>query len=229
VNRREAEELLPWFVAGTLPADEAQAVQAFIDSGEIAQAELDALTGLATAVAERGGEEPVYDPSILSRAMARLDDVPQEALPEPLVVGEAGRASASTDAQQRPGLLHRLLDTLQWSATPALAKVVVAGQFALLVGLAVMLGGERGSETVHETVAGTSTPRAADFSLSFAPGATEADIRALLVANDVHIVAGPSALGLYEIAVAEDSDRGAVAEHLAGSPLVAYLQEVPKP
>jgi hypothetical protein len=53
MNRQEAQELLPWFVAGTLNEDESRAVQAFIDSGEISKAELNELTCLQTLSAAR--------------------------------------------------------------------------------------------------------------------------------------------------------------------------------
>ena len=41
MTRQEAEDLLPWFVNGTLSHEESRAVQAFIDSGEISQQEVE--------------------------------------------------------------------------------------------------------------------------------------------------------------------------------------------
>ena len=66
MNRQEAEELLPWFVAGALDAEETRAVQAFIDSGEISAEELESVSALATTVAASAADEPAYDPGILS-------------------------------------------------------------------------------------------------------------------------------------------------------------------
>ncbi len=230
MNRREAEQLLPWFVAGTLSDAEALAVQAFIDDGEIAPAGLDALRVFADTVAERGPEEPAYDPAVLERAMGQLDGVVQEQPEAPLVVGEVGPSRA----KESPGLIQRLLDRLQWSATPPLARLALAGQFALLLGLAVLLGGRQsldsdGTEVVSTTVAGTSIGQSADFTLTFAAAVTEAEIRALLLANDISIVAGPSALGIYQVAAPVDADLARVAEALSGSPLVVFLQPVPQP
>ncbi|MGE0621595.1 MAG: hypothetical protein AB7I04_01995 [Pseudomonadales bacterium] len=236
MNRREAQELLPWFVAGTLSDEETRAVQAFIDSGAISADELHELTLFAETVAERAPDEPAYDPAILQRAMSRLDGITQEAPEPPLVVGEVGRdAGARGQAQSddgRPGLIQRVLDALQWSSTPTLARVVVAGQFALLLGLAVMVG-SRSEEAVDaggfETVAGETPVLAADFSLSFAPGISEADARALLIGHRLNIVAGPSALGIYQVSAPEGADLERIAAELSVSPLVILLERVPQP
>ncbi|MGD8417667.1 MAG: hypothetical protein PVH91_11455, partial [Pseudomonadales bacterium] len=206
MNRREAEELLPWFVAGTLSEEEAQAVQAFIDSGDISTEELAELAVFAETVAEPAPGEPAYNPAVLKKALAQLDGITQEAPEPPLVVGEVGRdrgaAGRATERDETPGLLRRLLDALQWSATPPLARVVVAGQFALLLGLALIVGMQTrdSGEVVSETVAGESAALGADFSVSFAPGISEADVRTLLLKHRVSIVGGPSALGIYQIA-----------------------------
>ena len=106
--------------------------------------------------------------------------------------------------------------------------MLVAGQFALLIGLAVILsGGEQ--ETVSETVTGPGIAAEAAVSLSFAPATPESEIRALLLENGATIVAGPSALGLYQVAIASDADRAAAIERLRGDARVQYLQELPKP
>ena len=86
MNRLEAEQLLPWFVAGSLDSAEADAVQAFIDSGEIPQSQLEELALFAESVAETGAEEPAYDPAILTRAMQQLDQLEQAQPDEPLLL-----------------------------------------------------------------------------------------------------------------------------------------------
>jgi len=236
MNRQEAQDLLPWFVAGTLSDEETRAVQAFIDSGAISNDELAELSLFAETVAERAPEEPVYNPAILQRALAQLDGITQEAPEPPLVVGEvsqhAGARGRAARDEDRPGLIQRVLDALQWSSTPTLARAVVAAQFALLLGLAVVIGtssdraGEGGE---FDTVAGETPALAADFSLSFAPGISEVDARMLLIAHRLNIVAGPSALGIYQVAAPEGADLDSLAAELTASPLVIYLQPVPQP
>ena len=235
MNRQEAEELLPWFVTGALSEEEARTVQAFIDSGEISQTELAELSLFAETVAERAPEEPAYNPAILEKAMSQLDGITQEAPEPPLVVGEVGSdggAKGRVDGgESTPGILKRLFDALQWSAAPPLARALLVGQFALLLGLVVVVATRTGvvEDAGFETVAGEPPALLADFTISFAPGITEADARALLLENRVSIVAGPSALGLYQIAAAGDADLNAVAEALRASPLIAYLEKVPQP
>jgi hypothetical protein len=239
MNRQEAEELLPWFVAGTLDEEEARAVQAFIDNGEISSEELEALRLFRETVSERQAEEPAYNPAILNKAMSQLDGITQEAPEVPVVVGEVGsdggaggRVRASEDS---PGLIQRILDALQWATTPPMARAVVVGQFALLFGLAVIIATgteEVAPESEFGTVSGTETATTAitaDLSFSFAPGTTEADLRALLLEHQLSIVSGPSALGLYRAAAAEGTDIEALVSALDANPLVLFVQPVLQP
>ena len=73
MNKQEAQELLPWFVAGTLSAEESRAVQAFVDSGEIASGELDEYALFAEAVQEQTEHEPVFRQTLLNDVMQQLD------------------------------------------------------------------------------------------------------------------------------------------------------------
>ncbi len=235
MNRQEAEELLPWFVAGTLDEEEARAVQAFIDNGEISTRELEELGLFAETVSERQAAEPAFDPAILQKAMSQLDGITQEAPDVPVVVGEVGAdagAVGQQPADDSPGLIQRILDALQWSATPVMARVVVAGQFALLFGLAVMIATgteDVAPDTEYGTVSGPGTAIGVDLTLSFAPGTSEADLRALLLEHQLSIVSGPSALGIYGAATAESTDIEALVTALDASPLVLYVQPVLQP
>ncbi len=244
MNRQEAEELLPWFVAGTLDEAETRAVQAFIDSGEISTEAIEELSLFAETVSERQAHEPAYNPAILNKAMSQLDGITQEAPEVPVVVGEVGRdggaggriGAVEGARDESPGLIQRILEALQWAATPPMARVVVAGQFALLFGLAVMIATgteeaapESNPETAYGTVAGTEGVLEADLSFSFAPGTTEADLRALLLEHQLSLVAGPSALGLYTAAAAPDTDIDALVASLDASPLILFVQPVLQP
>ncbi|MEZ5559315.1 MAG: hypothetical protein R3E86_12345 [Pseudomonadales bacterium] len=227
MNRQEAEELLPWYVAGALSAREAQAVEAFIDSGAISRSTLDEVRSYAAATAETGPDEPDYDPQILQRVLTRLDDVPQMAPEEPVVV--VPERTAHQEGTGRGGWLGALVERLQWRLTPPLARALIAAQLLLVLGLAAALvlqapSIDREYETVSATPAAT---QAGSYTLQFAPGTTEADLRRLLVDADATIVSGPSALGLYTIAFAPDADADAGAARLRGSSLVSYLQPLP--
>ncbi len=224
MNRQEAQELLPWFVAGTLNEQETRAVQAFIDSGEITSTELDELNMFATAVNEQTADEPEYNPAILNKAMAQLDATPQDAIEEPLVVGEA--------EPQRGGFFANLLDRLQWSQTPSMAKLALGAQFAAVLALAVAVavpGGQDMGGAYYEVVSGTNPALAADFNIAFAPDTTETAVRELLLELDAQIVAGPNSLGMYGIALPAETDLAQLQAQLNSNALVTYVQPAANP
>jgi len=230
MNRREAEELLPWFVAGTLDSAETDAVQAFIDSGEIPESQLEELALFAESVGETGAEEPAYNPAILTRAMQQLDLVEQAQPDEPLVVREA-QHHRTTPGGSSSGWFASLLDRLQWSLTPPLARLAIGAQFALLVGLVVALGAGEGvddGQGGYETVANLP-PSAADLSVVFVPGTAETQIRKLLLDNQASIIAGPTALGVYTLDIADSFDLQVASDNLSTSSLTLLVQPAAQP
>ncbi len=230
MNRREAEELLPWFVAGTLDSAESDAVQAFIDSGEIAKSQLEELALFAESVGETGAEEPAYNPAILTRAMQQLDQVEQAQADEPLVVREAQNHQTTPD-DSGSGWFASLLDRLQWTMTPPLARIAIGAQFALLLGLVVALGAGEGvddGQGGYETVA-TVPPSAADLSVVFVPGTAETQIRKLLLDNQASIIAGPTALGVYTLDISDSFDLQVASDNLSSSSLTLLVQPAAQP
>ena len=233
MNRQEAQELLPWFVAGTLSSEESRAVQAFIDSGEISKQEIDELSLFAETVVEQSVEEPAYNPEILSNVMAKLDDVPQVVVEEPLVVGEAGA---------KPSLWQSLSNWFEvkfaWAAMPPLTKGAVGAQFALVVALGAAVMGSPAEDahtsrdSISETVSGPATAaRAPDIQVLIAPGVAEADFRRMLNDANVTIVEGPSKLGKYGLAVeegVEGAELEATIAKLKANPITAIVQAEPR-
>lgn len=220
MTRQEAEDLLPWFVNGTLSTEESHAVQAFIDSGEISQREVDEVRLFAETIQEQSADEPVFNPAMFDGVMAKLDSVQQEVAETPVIVSEP--------KQESEGFLTRLMDGFSWSLMPPLAKVAVAGQFAVVVALsAALLAGGANEETSFETVSGSATATAqADVQVVFSPTATEQEIRALLNSVEGIIVSGPSALGVYEIDLAEELDSAAAVQTLNTSPTTQIVQQI---
>ncbi len=224
MNRQEAEELLPWFVAGSLNADETRAVQAFIDSGEISAAELNEVSLFAETINEQSAHEPEYNPAILDNAMAKLDAVVQEASDEPLIVREP---------IAEPGLLERISTFFKWDDTPRMAKLAIGAQFAAVLAMVVFVtasdnGGSffpRGAAT-YETVSGTAAVTTADLTIAFAADTTLEEVTALLATVDGRIVDGPNSLGMYNIALPEDADVTALQTELSASALTTFVQPV---
>jgi len=225
MNRQEAEELLPWFVAGTLNEDESRAVQAFIDSGEIETQELNEIALFAETVHEQGSLEPAYNPAILQNALAQIGGIAQDEPAEPLIVGEVlGQENISQ------GFGERLRNFFQWQETPRMAKLALAAQFAAVLALAVFVAGPLGDTSGviegagYETVSGTDT--AAALTVAFAVGISEADLRALLLGVNARIVNGPSSLGMYRIAIPVEVNVQEVQKLLNASELTTFVQPV---
>ncbi len=226
MNRQEAEELLPWFVAGSLSADETRAVQAFIDSGEISAAELNEVSLFAETINEQSAHEPEYNPAILENAMAKLDSVVQEPAEEPLIVREP---------VAQPGLLERISTFFKWDETPRMAKLAIGAQFAAVLAMVVFVtapdngGAFFSRDNVYESVSGTTAIAAADLTLAFAPGTTVEDVAALLATVDGRIVDGPNSLGMYSIALPEGADIATLQAELSTSPLTTFVQPAAQP
>lgn len=222
MNRREAEELLPWYVAGALSREERDGIEALIAAGEIPPQVLEQLELIRESVAEVGGEEPHYDSAILDRVMAGLSSQPQLAPEEPIIV----RAAAP---KRGGGFVSDLLERLQWSLMPPVARIAIAAQLLLVLGLATVIVTREAAapqRADYQVAAGVAT---GDFTVAFAPTATEAEIRALLTYNRATIIAGPSALGIYTIAVAAEADPAEVRSRFGASDLVRLVQRVPQP
>jgi hypothetical protein len=227
-----------------------QAVKAFIDSGEIAADELAELAFLNESVATTGAEEPAYNPQILKRTLDQLDGVAQA--PPSGFLDRLSNPDSSSNPDSRTdfaknsrtdfaknsrtesaatGMFASLRERLQWSLTPPLARVAIAAQFALVLGLVVALtlgdgAGDGMEEAGFEVVSGAV---AGDVTVAFAPSATAEQIRALLADNSASIVAGPSALGMYTLDLAEGVVEAEALAALQASAATTFVQPVPDP
>lgn len=141
----------------------------------------------------------LYAELALARAMAqaRADD-PQRGAASDL--GWA-RLSRAIDAQAAPPPRASWLPDrfTRWQTAAAVLAAVAVWQFAAVPHLT----GEHGDASAGYGMA--SGPRAHAFvaQVIFRPEATEAQIRQVLRASDAKLVAGPSALGIYDLAFAD--------------------------
>jgi len=185
-ERREIEDLLPWYAAGTLSRRDTQRVEdALAQDAELARRyELvrEELVGTIEV------NETLGAPS--SRAFeelfAKIDA-------EPARQGMARSALAERFAAFLASLSPR---TLAFSASAA--AVVILLQTGLIGG--VLLNKQTGA---YETASAPSSPAAegAFALIRFAPEASAADIARFLESNKISITGGPSAGGLYRIRV----------------------------
>ena len=122
--------------------------------------------------------------------------------------GEMGLARLMKEVGEAPQK-RAAQPTRIWQIAAALLMAVVLGQALLLT---------RGGTNDPGYVLAGETPAA--FTVTIQPDATEADLRTLLLDAGVEIVAGPSALGLYQLGLVEGSDARAAREALEDAPAI---------
>ena len=201
----EAARLLPWYVAGRLPAADFERVTRHLEHCAICRAD---------SAHDR-------DVRALLKTDARVEYAPQAGLAKTLArIDELGReapVAARRIAIPRPSFLRRR------SAVPWLTAAV----FVQAIGLGVL-----GSSLLHRTTTGSEAPRYATLSAGvppvatgshiravFAPTMTLAELKALLAADSLTIVRGPSDAGAYTLGSIDPSFESS---RLA--PLVAALR-----
>jgi anti-sigma factor RsiW len=192
-NRRRIEELLPFYLNGTLDEGERVEVEAALAESEDLRWELEFLEGVQRDVQTR---DPGRSPGDFGLARLMRD------------IEAEGRVSAPV-VQSRSRV---------WQIAAAVALALFATQTVLVVTSPGTLVELAGGET-----AGAKGPT---LTVAFVPEASEAEIRALLLANGLEIVGGPSALGLWTVAVSGDGSAAeAVAALRAESGLVESAEE----
>ena len=74
-----------------------------------------------------------------------------------------------------------------------------------------------------------ATEQAGDYTVGFAPGVTEQQIRTLLLESNTTIIDGPSSSGFYVIDIDDSVDEAAAIAKIRASGLSAFLQPVLQP
>ncbi len=178
----ELDLLLPWYVNGSLKDEEREAVEAYLAQSAEARDEVALLTALRQQVKD---EKIENSPGELGLQRLKRDINRSD---------EQGRAPAETG---------KVISIASWwrplAVAACLAVVIQAG---VLVNLA---GGPDGEVTIAEFAA------APDLQVTFAPTATEQEIREVLQSAGTVIVDGPSALGIYGLRLADpEGDKAAI-------------------
>ena len=183
--RDEVEDLLPWYAAGTLDAEDA----ARVDAALATDAELRRRLAI---VREELGETVHVNQSIgapsaraLDALLARIDAEPRRAKP------------LSTQALDLGAKVARLFQprTLAWAGIAAAA--VIAVQAVMLIDA----GGQRQGPGYRTASENGSVAAGTVLLVSFAPEASAAVITALLQANQATLIDGPMPGGMFKIRV----------------------------
>lgn len=175
----ELDQLLPWYVNGTLGDDERARVEAYLAASAGAREEVELLRRLRDHVK---ASQPSQSPGELG-----LKRLQREIASE--------RKAAAAQGGSTPGW---------WRPAAIAAALVIVIQGALLF----QSWPEGGN--VDIAGGGKASGRSAVIEATFAPEATEAEIRAALQAIDGRLIDGPGALGVYRILLtgvaADDGD-----------------------
>jgi anti-sigma factor RsiW len=183
-----AEELLPWFVNGTLEGEELALVERHLGECVRCQHELDALRELQAAYV---GGEGASDPT---QSFYKLRDRMAESRPK------RGRVLLL------PGL-RRL-----WQRAPVWAPWAAAAELAMIfvLGSVLVFGGE--ASVLYRTLAGAavSPSTLAQLVVVFDPRITEAELRQILRATGARIVDGPTSGDGYVLELPIDRQASAL-------------------
>jgi anti-sigma factor RsiW len=197
-------ELLPWYANGTLGDAERHTVDEHAALCERCRQELEACRRLGQAMREAAVEAPAPHPARLSRLMDRLDQA------------------------EGPSLRARLASLL--TATPRPVRWVLAAQLAALLLLAALPlrtpppPPPAEFKTLSDPVAVAAGPR---VRVVFADGATERQIRDVLLPIGGQLAGGPSPLGVYTVELPAGRDPlPVVLRHLRGRPEVSFAEPV---
>jgi hypothetical protein len=194
------DELLPWYVNGSLGAEDREWVDRYLSEHPEARPELDWARSLSTRLRD---SMPAVAPTIgLERTMERIRG-------------------------KRPTLAERMgafLDSLGMRPAAALAGLaIVAVQGGFILHLLDSAGEDATEMRSLRAVASDERPM---LKLNFAPDAKEAAIRHLLVSVQGRLAGGPGQLGDYYVIVPAGQEA-AIAERLKTEPIVQAVSLAP--
>jgi len=209
LTRDDLNALLPFHANGTLEGAERAAVDAALAEDADLRAELAALRAIRDTMQSQEAQSP----------------------------GDLGLARLMRDveAETRTDLTPPAAnDNVVPLTRLRIWQVAAALVLALGLGFNMLPDAGRGPD-VEAVLSDAEAPAAeqgftlasggsADFTVIFAPDATEAAIRSLLLEAGVEIIGGPSALGLYGLGLLESGTDDAARGVLAASEIIDDLQ-----
>jgi hypothetical protein len=207
MKTEEVRELLPWYAAGGLDAEEAKKVEALLRESPELERELTEWRALESVVAEVGEDEPAFRPELLTDAHRRIDAYEETRTATSEAPTSARRMHKAQAAKPRAAAAATLLERIfaVWDTTPFAARVAVAAQFAVLVALVGVLGAQWSQEAGISTASGggAQTFDGPRVTVVFQPDRPLGEIQELLEQSGAEIVSGPSAIGAYVLDLGE--------------------------
>jgi anti-sigma factor RsiW len=192
----QVQELLPWFVNGTLDSSETERVEAHLAACAECRAELAGEQHLARAVATL----PQSADSGWENMQQRLDAEP-----------EYHRREASSFWRKRVPVGWAVATPLAAAAAFALAFVDVTPRQPL--------------DPQYRALGAAPVAQSANVVVQFEPGARVRDMQAALAAVDAHFVDGPTDTGAYMLRV-DDSKRELALKRLRDDDVIALAEPI---
>lgn len=215
-------ELLPWHVRGTLPQDERSFMELWLAENLAQHPDIEAemvwLKTTASQLQQLAQPEPALAEAGLKALMQRIE-LDQEA--QTAQGGNASVVHQTPLAERITGWVTALLGVRLPALALSLALVLVL-QFGVIGALLF-------TEPASQVPLGGSTPISAApgqvlLTVAFKPTVSESAMRGVLASAQLQIVAGPSALGLYTLAVARDHADTAILQLRQASAVVESVQ-----
>jgi anti-sigma factor RsiW len=201
-QHQSLQELLPWFLNGTLQGDEAARVEEHLGQCAECSSELKCLQALQ--IDYRASELAPEAEASLAKLRARL----HEAIP------------ARRPLRRAPSRTGRPTATI-----PIWAKLALAAQFALVFGLGWQVLQPDRAVLAYHTLSAAGGPEHAAGSLVvvFDPGTAQRDVGRILRASGGRVVDGPTASNGYVVAV-PDGGLNAALTRLRAEPAVVLAE-----
>jgi anti-sigma factor RsiW len=192
---QSAQELLPWFLTGTLEGEEAAQVEEHLRSCPACRSELEFLRELRS---EYVASEPAREPQeALARLRPRLGEGATAHRPSARPGGRTGT---------RPSIPARVRRALATQfPIPSWVKLALVAQFLLIFGLGWAVLQPDRSGLPYRTLSAAATPEHASGSLVvvFDPSTQQRDVARILRSSGGRVVDGPTASNGYVLAVPE--------------------------
>lgn len=215
-------EKLFWLANETLEADEAAQVEAHMSDCQECRSELAELRLLQEAVRERAAQAPRPSEAVFERVMERIEAYEARRFRPGQLLGKLTSWLPSPDLLWQPAL----------RPVAVVAGLVIMVQALAIAGL-LTFGGPSPGPT-HRTLSGKEAVEVAGpmAKIAFHGGATEQNIRGLLREAGASIVSGPSALGIYTVALPADlrdeaAINKAISQIRAREDIVKFVERLP--
>ncbi|WP_085906901.1 zf-HC2 domain-containing protein [Kiloniella majae] len=179
--KKEIEELLPFYVNGTLEGEELEVVKKALAEDEVLR---DECTFLENMRDEVQNQDLGVSPGEFGLKRLQRDLVKER----------------TTESQKMPQ--NDNVKSGVWRIATIAACMMFLVQTAYVVPL-----WQQNNDLVAASGGNIAHIRGPILSITFVPEAQEENIRELLLAVDARIVDGPSALGVYKLSVSKDPDR----------------------